>query len=299
MAQAEKGYCVCGLSEEEMTYKRKEVIGDCTLYLGDCLEVMPTLGKVDAAVTSPPYDNMRDYGGHGSVDLLAVISQLSGMINDGGVIVWNVADQTVNGSETGSSFKQALHAMSCGLKLHDTMIYCKETVSFPDSNRYLPCHEYMFVFSNGSPKTFNPIKDRKNKWAGTKMHGTDRQKDGSVKPISQMGVEIPSHGMRYNWWVISDPDKAKSMGHPAPMPYPMAHGHITSWTNKSESVLDPFMGSGTTGVACAKLGRKFIGIELEEKYFDIACKRIEDAYKQPDFFIEPPQKKLAQDKLDL
>jgi DNA modification methylase len=116
--------------------KREEVIGDCRLLLGDCLEILPTLEKVDAVVTSPPYDNLRTYGeGFNGVDLYEALRQIATRLDDGGVCMWNVADATVNGSETGSSFRQALHAMDCGLRLHDTMIYIKDNVNFPEEVR--------------------------------------------------------------------------------------------------------------------------------------------------------------------
>jgi len=167
-------------------------------------------------------------------------------------------------------------------------------VNFPDAVRYENGFEFMFVFSNGPPATFNPIKDRPNKYAGLAMHGTDRQRDGSLKPISGLGRLVNRNGKRFNWWFLTNnqPDN----GHPAPMPYAMAADHITTWTNTGDTILDPFMGSGTTGVACAKMGRKFIGIELEPKHFDIACKRIEDAYAQPDLFVQPPEN-LVQEPL--
>lgn len=275
-----------------MTYKRKVQIGDATLYEGDCLDIMPTLGKVDAVITSPPYDNLRTYGeSFNGVDLYEVLRRIADRLDSGGVCMWNVADATVNGSETGSSFRQALFAMDCGLRLHDTMIYIKDNVNFPESTRYFSGHEYMFVFSNGAPKTFNPIKDRPNKWAGTVMHGTDRQADGSVKQISGKGKVIENVGMRFNWWRMKN---NSTTGHPAPMPFSMAYDHAESWTNECDIILDPFMGGGTTGVACAKLGRKFIGIELEPKYFDIACERIQKAYDQPDMFVEPPKKAVQE-----
>jgi hypothetical protein len=268
---------------------RVERIGDATLMLGDCRDILPTLSGVDCVVTSPPYDGIRDYGeSFIPLDWRSVIAGLAGALNKGGVIVWNVADQTVDGSETGTSFRQALHAIDCGLRLHDTMIYCKEGVTFPDNNRYHPAFEYMFVFSKDAPKAFNGIRDWKNKWAGTSMHGTDRLADGSTKAISQMGQPVPQYGLRRNWWVMSNPHTGETAGHPAPMPFKMASDHIETWSVQGDTVLDPFLGSGTTGLASAKLGRKFIGIEIEESYFDIACRRIEQSYKQPDLFITKP-----------
>jgi len=268
---------------------RIERIGDATLYLGDCLDILPTLDPVDAVVTSPPYDDLRQYGdGHHPFEWRRYIEPISATVGVGAVLVWNVADGVCGGSETGTSFRQALAFMDAGLRLHDTMLYLKTNVNFPDAVRYENGFEYMFVFSNGAPSTFNPIKDRPNKYAGLAMHGTDRQRDGSLKPISGLGKLVNRHGKRFNWWFLTNnqPDH----GHPAPMPYQMAFDHITSWTNEAETILDPFMGSGTTGVACAKLGRKFIGIELDPGYFDIACERIQKAYDQPDLFIAPPAK---------
>ena len=261
---------------------RVETIGNATLYLGDCLEILPTLPKVDAVITSPPYDAVRDYGGHAPVDCLQALTSCASSLNDGAVMMWNVRDQTVNGSETGTSFRHALHCLEIGLRLHDTMIYCREGVTFPDSNRYFPSTEYMFVFSNGAPKHFNGLKDRRNKSAGTVMHGTDRQTDGSLTRKRRSGQIIQAFGLRHNWWVLDNAEAGLGEfgGHPAPMPYPMAEGHLLTWTDPGECVLDPFMGSGTTGVACGKHSRQFIGIEIEPKYFDIACERIENAQRQ-------------------
>ena len=265
------------------------IIGDATLYLGDCLDILPTLDPVDAVVTSPPYDNLRQYAnGQSPFVWRHYVVPISASLDSGAVLVWNVADSVVDGSESGSSFRQALAFMDAGLRLHDTMLYLKTNVNFPDAVRYENGFEYMFVFSNGAPKTFNPIKDRPNKHGGTVMHGTDRHRDGSLKPITGLGKIIGNFGKRFNWWFLTNnqPDS----GHPAPMPYQMAIGHITSWTNEGDTILDPFMGSGTTGVACAKIGRKFIGIELDPGYFDIACERIQKAYDQPDLFVKPPKK---------
>lgn len=260
---------------------RVERIGDATLYLGDCLEILPTLDKVDAVVTSPPYDNLRDYGGHG-FEWEPLVLPISRSIKDGGVIVWNVSDATVNGSETGTSFRQALAFKESGLNLHDTMIYISNSVNFPMNTRYEMGFEYMFIFSNGAPSTFNPLIDRPNAWAGTVMHGTDRQPDGTTKQINGKGNVIKPHGKRFNWWFINN--STQDTGHPAPMPFSMAHDHIVSWTNQGDTVGDWFMGGGTSGIAALQAGRKFIGIEIEEKYFDIACERITAAQAQGRLF---------------
>nr|WIE90816.1 site-specific DNA-methyltransferase [Mesorhizobium sp. WSM4875] len=277
---------------------REKVIGGCRLILGDCVEIIPKLGKFNCAITSPPYDKIRDYGSDWQgVDCLKVISLLSDGLSAGGVVVWNVSDQTIDGSETGSSFRHALHAMDAGLRLHDTMIYCKEGVTFPDKDRYHPAFEYMFVFSKESPRHFNGIRDWTNKWAGAPMGGTRRQKDGSTKPISGAGKIIPNQGLRRNWWVIANAYTGDTAGHPAPMPYRLASDHIETWTTVGELVVDPFMGSGTTGVACVRLGRRFVGIEINETYFDLACERLQRASAEPDLFAltraaEPEQQDL-------
>jgi len=242
------------------------------IYHGDCREIMFDL-EFDMAVTSPPYGDIRGYDGIG--DWKAVLKALSDSVVDGGVIVWNVADQVIDGSETGLSFRQALHMIDeCGMRLHDTMIYVSEDVNFPDANRYLHGVEYMFVFSKGAPRHFNGIKDRRNKWAGSKVHGTDRLRDGSTVAKNGSGNLVPPVGLRYNWWNIHNEGSKGPDGHPAPMPYAMASGHIQTWSDPGETVLDPFMGSGTTLRAAKDLGRKAIGIEIEERYCEIAAKRM-------------------------
>ena len=246
--------------------------------LGDCLEVMKDIpdGSVDLTVTSPPYDNLRTYNGTlndwTQEKWQAIIRELFRVTKDGGVVVWVVGDATINGSETGTSFRQALYAMECGFRLHDTMIYAKPNFSAVGalSVRYAQVFEFMFVLSKGAPNTFNPIKDRPNKCAGESRRGTIRQADGSTKPMSKT-ITIKEYGQRFNIWEIA-PQVQK--GHPAPFPEALAHDHIISWSNPGDTVLDPFMGSGTTGVACVKTKRDFIGIELDDVYFKIAEQRI-------------------------
>jgi DNA modification methylase len=275
------------------------IIGNAELWLGDCRDILPTLGKVDAVVTSPPYDNLRTYEGQEPLDCLPVIALIADWLEQGGVCVWNVADATINGSETGTSFRQALHAMDCGLRLHDTMIYVKADFKPLSHNRYEQAFEYMFIFSKGKPKTFNGIKDKRNVGFGRSVTGTVRNADGTTKPQSGAGLkQISEFGLRTNVWTLSPAKGEKCHSHPAVFPHRLADDHITSWSNQDETILDPFMGSGTTGVAAVQMGRKFIGIEREPKYFEIACKRIEEAQRQADLFITPePQPKVTQGDL--
>jgi site-specific DNA-methyltransferase (adenine-specific) len=235
---------------------------------------------IDLTVTSPPYDNLRTYNqddwSWSEDNWKPIIQELYRVTDEGGVAVWVVGDATVNGSETGSSFKQALYAMDCGFRLHDTMIYAKPNFSAVGAlkSRYAPVFEYMFIWSKGKPKAFNPIKDRLCKTAGKSKSGTIRQKDGTTKRMSNEGWVQPEYGQRYNIWEIS-PQSVK--GHPAPFPEKMAQDHIISWSNEGDTVLDPFMGSGTTGVAAVNTNRNFIGIELDDEYYNIACNRLKNS----------------------
>jgi len=261
------------------------------LMRGDCSKLMSAVEScsIDLTVTSPPYDNLRTY--NGSIDdwnaekWKFIIKEIFRVTKVGGVVVWIVGDATVNGSETGTSFKQALHAVDCGFRLHDTMIWNKGGFSAVGSlvTRYAPVFEYMFVFSKGSPKTFNPIKDKPNKWAGTFNHGTIRV-DGDIrKPVSNNKI-IAEFGQRYNIWEVP-PHRQKGDGkHPAPFPETLAQDHVLSWSNEGDLIMDPFMGSGTTGVVCCKSKRKFLGIERDEAYFNIARDRIN---AEPALWPEP------------
>ena len=138
-------------------------------YNENCLDTMARMpdGFVDLTVTSPPYDNLRTYNGY-SFDFEAIAKELYRVTKQGGVVVWVVGDATIKGSETGTSFKQALFFKEIGFNLHDTMIYLKPNFSAVGAlkTRYAPVFEYMFVFTRGNIGTFNPIKDRPCKTAG-------------------------------------------------------------------------------------------------------------------------------------
>jgi site-specific DNA-methyltransferase (adenine-specific) len=193
---------------------------------------------------------------------------------DGGIVVWIVGDATIKGSETGTSFRQALYFMECGFNLHDTMIWNKGKFSAVGAlkTRYAPVFEYMFIFTKCKLKTFNPIKDKPNKTAGCKVSGNIRQIDGTMKPKSTIGKITQDFGQRYNIWEIC-PKQGNNI-HPAPFPEQLAYDHITSWSNEGDTVLDCFLGSGTTGKMAKQLNRNFIGIEISQEYLDVAKERI-------------------------
>lgn len=252
-----------------------------SLMLGDCLERMKEIpeGSVDLTVTSPPYDNLRSYNGNneqwGEHVWKAVLAELYRITKDGGVVVWVVGDATIKGSETGTSFKQALHAMDCGFNLHDTMIYRTHKPPL-NSNRYQHCFEYMFVFSKSRPTTFNPIKTASKK-AGQKRQGiTHWRPDGRKVDMSKGGYYADRKVMENIWEYASgnNGDDKIAMQHPARFPESLASDHIISWSNEGDTVFDPFMGSGTTGKMAKLAGRNFIGIELDPDYFEIAKQRI-------------------------
>jgi len=262
---------------------RIETIGNATLYLGDSLDVMRDMlpdGSVDLTVTSPPYDNLRTYNGTLNdwtpEKWQAIIRELFRVTKQGGVVVWIVGDATINGSETGTSFRQALYAMECGFNLHDTMIYEKAGTGACGSNRaYWQTWEYMFVFGKGKVSKFNPVTI-----PGTKtVVGGVRNKLEKSKKTEARSVGVREQ-RRSNIWRYAVGAKDEKTGHPAPFPEALARDHILSWSNPGDVVFDPFLGSGTTGKMALLEGRRFIGIEREPKYFDIACRRIEDAQRQ-------------------
>jgi len=257
------------------------------LYCGDNCDVLGAMPRecVDLVVTSPPYDDLRTYGGH-SWDFYGVAWQLKRVLKPGGVIVWVVNDKTEDGSETGTSAEQAAHFRRLGLRQHDTMIYFKNGMSFPESNRYYPVWEYMYVFSKGQPKTTNLIADRPTAHAGAKKTSRmERQPNGEVRR-PQREFEVSEFAVRYNVWSI-DAGYMKTTkdviayDHPAVFPEQLASDHILSWSNEGDVVLDPFNGSGTTTKMARETGRRFIGIDVNESYCEIARKRL--AQKLLDF----------------
>ena len=253
------------------------------LWQGDCLELMKKIpdGSIDLVVTSPPYDNLRTYNGtlNWNFEIFSNIAkELTRVLKKGGVIVWVVGDATIKGSETGYSFRQALYFKDdCGLNLHDTMIFKKQNPMPNTAKRYTASFEYMFVFANGPIRVFNKIEvpcklagkkcfSKRNFYTATgKKEGYDHYFRDTKK--------------KDNVWefLVGSLAKGNDFKHPAKFPYDLAADHIKSWSNKGDIVLDCFLGSGTTGLACKNLNRDFIGIELDESYFKIAQERIADA----------------------
>lgn len=253
------------------------------LYNQDCIKGLQMLPDkcVDLTVTSPPYDNLRTYNGNIEAwnfeKFQCIAEELFRVTKDGGVVVWIVNDAVVNGSETGTSFRQALFFKKIGFNLHDTMIWEKDSFSLPDKYRYRSCFEYMFVLSKGRPKVVNLIADRPNKYAGTIIHGTNRAKDGSTfRKSNDKKTSVKDVGVRFNVWKLSS-EKQNKTGHPAVFPEQVAKDHIISWSDEGDIVLDPFVRSGTTAVACVNSNRHYIGFEIDDHYFDIACERLDSA----------------------
>ena len=252
-----------------------------------CITGMRKLDQesIDLVVTSPPYDNLRTYNDSSQWDFptfTLVATELVRVLKEGGVIMWNVGDATVDGSETGSSFRQALHFMDLGLRLHDTMLYQKPSAAYPASHksvRYSQVFEYCFILSKGKPKTINLIKDKPNAWAGTTSWGnaSSRQKDGTIKEGTKK-VSIADVGYRDNIWRINNgagfgQSNKEVYAHPATMPEELARGHIITWSNPGDLVLDPFMGSGTTARMAFREDRNWIGFEIDPEYYEL-CTRL-------------------------
>jgi len=247
------------------------------IYNENCLDTMAKMPDcfVDLTVTSPPYDGLRTYNGY-SFPFEDIANELFRIIKYGGVLVWVVGDATVKGSESGTSFKQALFFKEIGFNLHDTMIYRKNSYMPLTHNRYEQSFEYMFVFSKGKPKTFNPImvqcvtagakKYRGNNKANESTYAERRREETTVVNKFKQSPNIFTYDVGHN-------DKTK---HNAPFPEQLVNDHIISWSNEGDLVYDPFIGSGTTAKMAILNNRKYIGSEISKEYCEIAKKRINE-----------------------
>lgn len=246
------------------------------IYNEDCIKTISRIPDeyIDMILTSPPHDSLRPFNGY-IFNFKPIARGLYRIIKPGGIIVWIVGDETVNCSETCTSFKQALYFRSLGLNLHDTMIYQKHCMPTDPRLRYYQRFDYMFVLSKGRPTTYNPIHDVKSSDVFQK-HGVDRRGNDRIKTDKQ--YQSPFFTCRGNVWEY-DP-RHPITDHPAEFPEDLAYDHIISWSNPGEIVYDPFIGSGTTAVVCNRAERQYIGSEISIDYCRIANNRINDNLTQ-------------------
>ncbi len=244
---------------------------------GDNCEIMRQMPSesIDLVVTSPPYDDLRTYGGH-SWDFYGVAWNLKRLLKPGGVIVWVVADATKDGSETGTSMRQALHFQGIGLNIHDTMVYQKAGGGAVGSHYcYWQFWEYMVVISKGRPAVVNRLADRVNVSAGHLNSSSGQKNEKTGTRLRRTARRTAQTGVRTNIWKFGHGNRHGDVtDHPAPFPEKLARDHILSWSNPGDVVLDPFSGSGTTAKMARETGRRFIGIEVNPEYVEISRKRL-------------------------
>ena len=258
-----------------ITENKNEYSNIKKIYNENCLITMANLHNesIDFVITSPPYDDIRNYNGY-QFEFEKIADELFRIMKKGGVVIWVVADATIDGSETGTSFKQALYFKETGFRLHDTMIYYKNNPMPQTGNRYHQHFEYMFCLSKESPKTFNPLTE------DTKYRGIanmkNRGQNGSLEYEKIERTKEKKVGNVFFYSIgggISTKDKV-AYKHPAIFPEKLVADQILSWTNENDLVYDPFMGSGTTAKVAELLNRKWIGSEISEEYCKIAEERL-------------------------
>lgn len=253
---------------------------------GNCVDIMRNFDDevIDLTVTSPPYDELRNYNGY-YFPFNDIANELFRITKTGGVVVWVVADATIDATESGTSFKQALYFKEIGFNLHDTMIFRKKN-PIPQiyRKRYNNEFEYMFVFSKGVVKTHNPIMvDCMH--AGLELNGTtyknysknEQVRDKMAKPVKDKKIK----GNIWEYVVGKKQEDQEAKGHPAPFPCELVRDHITSWTNTGDIVFDPMCGSGTTPRVAFDMDRRYIGIDISPQYCEIARQRVNRIEMQP------------------
>lgn len=272
-------------------YERDNV----TIYCGEAGKVMGRYiddSSIDLAVTSPPYDaldasldvipgGLRTYNGY-AWDFKRIAGELWRVTKKGGVLVWVVGDATIDGSETGTSFRQALHFRGLGFNVETMIFYKGGNGGVGSQDLYWQEFEFMFTLAKGKSRAFNPIRDRHNaKPAGQKNKSNGRSKE-IYKPEQWI---TQSYSKRGNVWLYNAGSAGANndINHPAPFPEALARDHILSWSNPGNTVLDCFLGSGTTAKMAQQLGRRFVGIEISEEY----CRLAVDRLRQPSFFSLP------------
>ncbi|MDA8041027.1 MAG: site-specific DNA-methyltransferase [Pirellulales bacterium] len=245
------------------------------LHTADCINFMQSMPAecVDLTVTSPPYDSLRDYKGY-NFNFEAIADGLLRVTAKGGVVVWVVGDR-INGGRSLTSFRQGLHFQKIGFNMHDLMIYRKKNTPFMRSNAYTNCHEFMFVLSKGSPKTFNPIKQATVR-NGFEMVVHNKGPDGVNRKNLK---ELKKEKTRTNIWSYAvglggTTSDRVAFQHPAVFPEKLAEDHIRSWTNPGDLVFDPMCGSGTTCKMAMLNDREYLGVDISGEYIDIARQRL-------------------------
>ena len=245
----------------------------------DCIKILKEIedDSIDMVLTSPPYDNLRTYNGY-IFPFESVAKELFRVIKNGGVVVWVVNDATINGTETGTSFKQALFFKEIGFNIHDTMIFRKRNpVPQIYRKRYNNEFEYMFVFSKGFVSTHNPIMVP-CLHAGLELNGTtyknyskhEQKREKMASPVKEEKIK----GNIWEYVVGKNLEDQEAKDHPAPFPCELARNHISSWSNEGDLILDPMCGSGTTCKAAQQLKRNYIGIDISQEYCEIALNRL-------------------------
>ena len=262
-------------------------------YNESCLDTMKKMSDnfIKLTVTSPPYDDLRtynknvgknkdEYNGY-SFPFEDIAKELFRVTQKGGIVVWVVSDAVKNGSETGTSFRQALFFKEIGFNIHDTMVYRKLNPPPNAGARYQQMFEYMFVFSKGKPTTTNiALRDRSNKCDDKRTYRKkkfSRNKDGE---FNENDYFVKDRVPDYNIWDFyvgggnSTNDKM-AFEHPAIFPEELVKKHLESWSNEGDIIYDPFMGSGTTSKMCILIERSYIGSEISKEYCDIEKRRLE------------------------
>ena len=245
---------------------------DCVKFMNENLDE----NSIDLTVTSPPYDSLRNYKGY-TFNCEDVAKGLFRVTKEGGIVIWVVADKIKKGNKSLTSFKQALIFQNIGFNVHDVMIYRKKNTPFMRSNAYTNCHEFMFVFSKGKPKTFNPLKTATVR-QGVEMMPANKGPDGINNKVPGT---LNKEKTKTNIWDYAvgmhgtTSDKI-AFQHPAIFPEKLAEDHILSWSNEGDIVFDPMCGSGTTCKMAMKNNRQYIGVDISEEYANIAIQRLAD-----------------------
>jgi len=242
--------------------------------------------KVNLVVTSPPYDNLRTYiKGEKKwtfASFKEVADGLYSVMATNSVVVWVVSDSTVNKSKTCNSFRQVLYFKKIGFKLHDTMIFNKTNpVPFEHHKRQTPAFEFMFVLVKGDLPAFNPRKEQSKTYGVCTKRARFTKKD---KQYNTDAIKVQQYKFKTNVWSYTV--GTAKIDHPAVFPLQLAIDNILTWSNKGDIVLDPFMGSGTVGIAALQTGRCFIGVERVREFFNLSEKRINSELNQGSF-VDP------------